>query len=577
MADATLKDVIKELKTSRERQQFTGIAAEIHAEEIQKELASLNKMFSAFFAQQKPDGDDLEEKREEKRKKREVAANEQKSKNGPSNFKDGFFQGTGLGGIFGKVKDLAGAAFAPFTGALAGVSLGGLMGVALGKVFMGVAGATLGAFLLDKHIDPFVDKITGDDATVDTMFGEIDISKIVSGIGGALGLLFGPKLIGAVVGSYFADIGGKEGAGKFRLTFLRRFGLAGLTLALASFAGDYINGLGGPEGMGSAVSTALSMAGVGVMLLGGKGLIIGALVGFAIAGIRGLFRYLNDRGREAEEIVVNRVKENTDQVFDDLAAGEIEAANKKARQIMSDIRTMDHNIRAGTTYIDELEQRFAMEQAAKAARESFKASGHTGGVDESNATIMDMMGQRASTVSDDAFMLALREATEGMSAEDVMSFLTRAPGEIMSGMVADEDQSRLVTFIGNNFDMLSKTLGDQAFHRSEAELMAQKQASADEHARSMLEVVDNNTGVMDGLMSVFDRMMDKHEVTNNSLIGRLFGTSADREIPMEAKGMGATPAMNAVDARNQSSNNTSNITNMHTGLVSQDRGLSDGP
>ena len=244
---------------------------------------------------------------------------------------------------------------------------------------------------------------------------------------------------------------------------------------------------------------------------------------------------------------------------------------------MSDIRTMDHNIRAGTTYIDELEQRFAMEQAAKAARESFKASGHTGGVDESNATIMDMMGQRASTVSDDAFMLALREATEGMSAEDVMSFLTRAPGEIMSGMVADEDQSRLVTFIGNNFDFLAKTLGDQSFHRSEAELMAQKNASADEHARSMLEVVDNNTGVMDGLRSLFDRMMDKHEVTNNSLVGRLFGTSADREIPMEAKGMGATPAMNAVDARNQSSNNTSNITNMHTGLVSQDRGLSDGP
>jgi len=567
----TLRDVIKELKIGRQQDQFLAENRQNQDEAIQKELAVLNKMFGAFFAQQKPSGDDLEEKRE----KREKKAEKQKASNGPSNFKDGFFQGTGLSGILGKVKDLASSALAPFAGALGGASLGGLMGRALGMTFMGVIGAVLGAAFLDKWVDPLVDKITGDDATVDTMFGEIDISKIVSGIGGALGLIFGPKLIGAVVGSYFADIGGKEGAGKYRLMFLRRFGLAGLTLALASFAGDYINGLGGPEGMGSAVSTALSAAGVGVMLLGGKGLIIGALVGFAIAGIRGLFRYLNDRGREAEEIVVNRVKENTDQVFDDLAAGEIDAANKKARQIMSDIRTMDYNIRAGTTYIDELEQKFAMEQAAKAARASHQASGHLGGVDEANAQIMNLLGQRAETVSNDAFMVALREATEGMSADDVMGFLTRAPGEIMSGMVADEDQSRLITFIGNNFDMLSKTLGDQAFHRSEAELMAQKNASADQHARSMLEVVDNNTGVMDGLSFVLQRMIDQHEITDKSLLGRLIGTSAERDIPIEAKGMGATPTMSAVDARNQSSHNTSHITNMNLGLGSQDKSLFD--
>ena len=571
MAD-TLTDVIKQLKIGRQQDQYLAENRKVQDEEVVKELANLSKLFGAFFAQQKPDGDDLEEKRE----KREQKAEKQKASNGPNGFKDGFFQGTGLSGILGKVKDLAGSALTPFAGALGGASLGGLMGRALGMTFMGVIGAVLGATLLDKWVDPLVDKITGDDATASTMFGEIDISKIVSGIGGALGLIFGPKLIGALVGSYFTDIGGKEGGSKFRLMFLRRFGLAGLTLAMASFAGDYINGLGGPEGMGSAVSTALSMAGVGVMLLGTKGLIIGGLVGFAIAGVRGLFRYLNDRGKEAEEIVVNRVKENTDQVFDDLAKGEIDAANQKARQIMGDIRTMDYNIRAGTTYIDELEQKFAIEQAAKAARASHQASGHFGGVDEANAMIMNQLGQRAETVSNDAFMLALREATEGMSAEDVMGFLTRAPGEIMSGMVADEDQSRLITFIGDNFKHLSETLGDQAFHRSEADLMAQKNASADQHARSMLEVVDNNTGVMDGLRSVFDRMMSQHEVTNNSLIGRLFGTSADRQIPMEAKGMGATPTVSGVDARNQSSNNTSSFTNVYTRLASQDRGLNDG-
>ena len=39
---------------------------------------------------------------------------------------------------------------------------------------------------------------------------------------------------------------------------------------------------------------------------------------------------------------------------------------------------------------------------------------------------------------------------------------------------------------------------------------------------------------------------------------------------------GGTPGLSAVDARNQSSNNTSNFTNVQTRLESQDRGLSDG-
>ena len=45
---------------------------------------------------------------------------------------------------------------------------------------------------------------------------------------------------------------------------------------------------------------------------------------------------------------------------------------------------------------------------------------------------------------------------------------------------------------------------------------------------------------------------------------------------MESKGMGATPTVSGVDARNQSSNNTSSFTNVYTRLASQDRGLNDG-
>ena len=112
------------------------------------------------------------------------------SQNKPKNFREGFFAGTGLDGILGGVKDLAGAAFAPFAGMLGGMSVGTLFGKILGKSFMGVVGFYLGQKYLDRFVDPIVDKITGDDATAKTMFGEIDISKIVSGIGGALALIF---------------------------------------------------------------------------------------------------------------------------------------------------------------------------------------------------------------------------------------------------------------------------------------------------------------------------------------------------------------------------------------------------
>ena len=574
----TLRDVIKELKIGRQQDQFLAENRQNQDEAIQKELAVLNKMFGAFFAQQKPDGDDLEEKREEKRKKREDAANTQKSKNGPSNFKDGFFQGTGLSGIFGKVKDLAGAALAPFTGALAGVSLGGLMGAALGRVFMGVTGVVLGAAFLDKWVDPIVDKITGDDTSADTMFGEIDISKIVSGIGGALGLLFGPKLLGAMVGSYFTDIGGKEGGAKYRLMFLRRLGLAGLILAAASFSGDYLQGLGAGEGLSGAVSMALTAAGIGFMLLGGKGLIIGAIAGFAIGAVKGIYNYLNEKGKEAEEIVLKRTKENVDKIADALKEGDTELANKQAKEITSDLQRLNDNMIGGTTYMDFMseEGHKFRNDATAAALAAGQASADPALINAANRMRADMIGDNAANITNDDLMAELRMGTQGMSEREVNDYLGQFMLEAMSGSVANEDQQRLITFVSDNLAHLSKTLGDQAFRRSEEDLMAQKNASADAHALAMMEVIDNNTGVIDFFNRIATRMSDMHSFSDKSLIGRLMNKPAN-DIPLEAQGMGATPAMNAVDARNQSSNNTSNITNMHTGLVSQDRGLSDGP
>lgn len=544
------KEVIKELKIGRQHDQYLAENKRNQDEAIQKELATLNKMFGAFFASQKPTGDDLEEKRE----KREKKATEQKAKNKPKTFREGFFAGTGLDGILGGVKDLASAAFAPFAGALGGMSIGALMGKALGMTFMGVVGALLGAAFLDKWVDPLVDKITGDDATASTMFGEIDISKIVSGIGGALALIFGPRLLSSVIGSYFTDIGGKEGGAKFRLMFLRRLGLAGLILTAASFSGEWLQGLGMGEGLSGAVSMAMTAAGIGVMLLGGKGLIIGAIVGFAIGAVQGLFRYLNDRGAEAEEIVVNRVKENTDKVFDDLAKGEIEAANQKARQIMGDIRTMDYNIRAGTTYIDQLEQMYAIEQGAKAARASHQASGHLGGVDEANAIIMNQLGQRAETVSDADLLAEIQAATQGMDYQQVQSFLTNALDELPSGFVANQDQDRLMKVITENYDLLSRTLPDTSFDASEG--MGARERGMEQH---LVPVIENNTGVIDTFNAIIARMIESHSLTQDSLIGRMMGAGQDL-IPAEAQGGGGYATYTNIEGSTSTTNNQGIVT-----------------
>ena len=79
--------------------------------------------------------------------------------------------------------------------------------------------------------------------------------------------------------------------------FLRRLGLAGLILTAASFSGEWLQGLGMGEGLSGAVSMALTNYLVlEEMLLGGKGLIIGAIAGFAIGAVKGIYNYLNENG-----------------------------------------------------------------------------------------------------------------------------------------------------------------------------------------------------------------------------------------------------------------------------------------
>ena len=551
------KDVIKELKIGRQHDQYLAENRQNQDEAIQKELATLNKMFGAFFASQKPTGDDLEEKRE----KREKKATEQKAKNKPKNFREGFFAGTGLDGILGGVKDLAGAAFAPFAGMLGGMSVGTLFGKILGKSFMGVVGFYLGQKYLDRFVDPIVDKITGDDATANTMFGEIDISKIVSGIGGALALIFGPRLLSSVIGSYFTDIGGKEGGAKFRLMFLRRLGLAGLILTAASFSGEWLQGLGMGEGLSGAVSMAMSAAGIGLMLLGGKGLIIGAIVGFAVGAIRGLYNYLNDRGREAEEVVLKRTKENTDKIYEEIKAGNDEEAERLARQINADIARFKYNMRGGTTYSDLLDPRGDqigsgqfLANAINAAREGGQATGNQGVINNANKQMADLIGMTAASVSTDDLREEIAKATKGKNADETMEYLNTFMMEAMSGSVANQDQQRLISYVADNYESLVREFANTKFDRSEG--MGDHERGREQY---LLPVIENNTGVIDKFNQIIARMIESHSLTQDSLIGRMMGAGQDL-IPAEAQGGGGYATYTNIEGSTSTTNNQGIVT-----------------
>ena len=552
------KEVIKELKIGRQLDQYLAENKRNQDEAIQKELASLNKMFGAFFASQKPTGDDLEEKRE----KREKKATEQKAKNKPKNFKEGFFAGTGLDGILGGIKDLASAAFAPFAGALGGLSIGALMGKALGMTFMGVIGAMFGAAFLDKWVDPLVDKITGDDATATTMFGEIDISKIVSGIGGALALIFGPRLLSAVIGSYFTDIGGKEGGAKYRLMFLRRLGLAGLILTAASFSGEWLQGLGMGEGLSGAVSMALTAAGIGFMLLGGKGLIIGAIAGFAIGAVKGIYNYLNEKGKEAEEIVMKKTKENVDAIADALKEGDEELANKKAREISGNIAMLDYNMRAGTTYTDFLSAQGLKfrDEATAAMLAAGQASKDTGLINAANKYRADMMGDNAANVSNQDFMAELKNATKGMDRPEIEYYLANLASELSSGFVNNLEQQRLIDQVYGDADtydnLVNSLVGSAGMPFDMSQGMGAHERGREQY---LLPVIENNTGVIDKFNQIIARMIESHSLTQDSLIGRMMGAGQDL-IPAEAQGGGGYATYTNIEGSTSTTNNQGVVT-----------------
>ena len=237
-------------------------------------------------------GDELEKEREEKAEKARGRA--KTSRSAPKSIAQGFAQGTGLDAL----KDL----IPSFGGVLGGASLGGLMGLAAGKLFLPVLAGIFGGKLLDQWLGPTIDKVLGDAATVEIFGKEIDTSKLITGIAAAVGAIFAKD---ALVGAVRKTLGlGAEGAdaaktGAFRKMFLTRLGLGAAVFAIGDVLGQVIEDYTGNVTAGEITETLAEGLGLAFMFMPG-GLLMKAMAGFAIAGGNLIRDYLRKRAEAAE-------------------------------------------------------------------------------------------------------------------------------------------------------------------------------------------------------------------------------------------------------------------------------------
>lgn len=199
-------------------------------------------------------GDEEERKnqlKENNRKRKQDEENRRESKttnlqSKPMGFTAGVLQGTGLQSLF----DLGGKGLELLLpiGGLAAIS--GLLGKAVGRTFVGGAGALLGL----QYFTPWLDSKLGDlNVELFKVFDQsIDVAELGGAVGGAVALLFGPKLLKGAITSFFAGgsaakDGGTAAAGaagatgrSFRGTFLRRLGLAGIIFSIADITNSLL-------------------------------------------------------------------------------------------------------------------------------------------------------------------------------------------------------------------------------------------------------------------------------------------------------------------------------------------------
>lgn len=268
-------------------------------------------------------GDDEEARRERAKEKR-------KAQSRPSSFRQGLAQGTGISTVTDLLKG--------FSGALGGGTLGGLLGMAAGKLFVPVLTGLLGANYLSKWVKPITDYIFGE-GKVSEIFGQqIPVEKIGGAIAGVIGMLLAPTLIKKALKAVFG-IGTATG----RLILSRVIGKMGIGAA-ATAAGETVGELVKEAADKDKVkkdtkkstrfkkfAQLFKVAGSGLVRL----TIPGAIIGSAFAASYLMAEYIENR----REQMLKDLEEDMDKRMAELPG--LLAANKAADAAASVTKTLN--------------------------------------------------------------------------------------------------------------------------------------------------------------------------------------------------------------------------------------------
>jgi hypothetical protein len=231
-------------------------------------------------------GDELEEKREAK-----AARNKAKTaRAAPKSLAQGFAQGSGLAGL----ADM----FPSFGNMLGGASLGGLLGMAAGKLFLPALGAILGGKYIGEWLETNLPSMFADGKTMELFGKEIEVSKIGGAIAGVVGMILAPKLLSKLLSATFG-IGTATG----RMLLARVIGAMGISKAVtagAEAAGDLVKEAADAKKVNEATRKStkftkfkqlFKVAGSGLVRL----TIPGAIIGTGVAAAYLLAQYIENR------------------------------------------------------------------------------------------------------------------------------------------------------------------------------------------------------------------------------------------------------------------------------------------
>ena len=594
MAAATLNDLIKVMKQRDANESFSDNQMLTMQESVKDELGKLNKMLSSFFLKEKAkSGDKLEEEREKREKKDTVQrAKGKQAKDGGSGF--GLGDAFGLGALVSSLPKM----ILPLTAGLGALSLAfaGFRGweidaikkidimkalpltvtnglVRLRNLALGIFGLTAEG-LITRNAQGQFEKVAPISKQIKMRLNALRINAL--------------KLFGLGVDGKPIALKGSDGLFKNniigRVTFqINRLlkPLMNITEGVAEFATgsgkklfSFISGniLGGAKVVGGMIKKVLWPLGFIFALFDGvqayrnsdeDGLIaklgdgiggfVGDLIGAPFDMLKGAVRWILNKAFGLE------IDPETGLATGDGMAATISNALKKFsfENIIGTIAQVPFNLLQGIINF------FSADSTEKA--DIIK-----GGVDQIKLWGQDFANWIYSFMpSLDGLKAYFRSTLKDKLPTKLYEFLYGAPSEPVTGVSDSELRAIMAKVDERN------------------ELTASK-AETTKNLNSGLSQFDaDGDGFLSGQeFGKFNKAGSKSAQTLQALLSQYGDAGSASAIMTGNRGRGLDlslpqsdgggPAMSAVDARNQSSNNTSNITNVQTRLASQDRGLNDG-